>query len=368
MTCMNMQKRDPAIDGLKGLAIVIVLIHHFALAFYPAVISGLSQHLHTKDGIELIIFKTPLSIFFAGYFAVSLFFLITGYVLSKKTIANIENKTYVSNAIFNRIFRLMPLIAIVLFVGFAFANLNLTFNIPVNIYTKSGWLSSFFPIHKVTLQQIIIDIFTHIPFVVSARYYNVLWIIPNILFGSWFVYAASYMLHESKIKYGMYLILILALYNTPYLSFLFGMMIAENEDKIKLNSFFLYLGLFVSLMFGSSTMKAFDFKILAPYAIFFKALSAALFFLAFVQIGWLNKIVHLNIFTHLGRNSYYYYLTHMLALITLSSFIFLKMIPVNRYHQTVLAAFIVYWIGTIIYSFALKKIEVLLMRPRPIIS
>ncbi len=359
---MNMQKRNLAIDGLKGLAILIVVIHHFALAFYPSIISGLSQHLHTKDMIEIMIFKTPLSIFFAGYFAVSLFFLITGYILTKKSIANIENKTYISSAIFNRIFRLMPLIAIVLFVGLALSNLHLTLNTAVNLYTRSGWLASFYPPGKVTVWGVIVDIFTHIPFVVSAGYYNVLWIIPNILFGSWFVYAASYILHESKIRFGMYLILLLALYNTPYVSFLFGMIIAENEEKIQLHKVVLYLGLFFSLMFGSSTVKALDFKILAPYAIFFKALSAALFFLAFTKIGWLNGIAQFKIFTYLGRNSYYYYLTHMLALITLASFVFLQLIPFSRYYEAVLAAFIVYWIGTVVYSIILKKSEVLITR------
>lgn len=359
---MNINKRNDAIDGLKGLAIIIVIIHHFALSFYPSIIAGYPQLTHTKAGIEMLIFKTPFSILFAGYFAVSLFFLITGYILSKKTIANIENKAYVSQAIFNRIFRLMPLIAIVLFVGLVLSNLHLTFNIPVNLYTRSGWLASFYPPGKITVWGVIVDIFTHIPFVVSAGYYNVLWIIPNILFGSWFVYAASYILHESKIKYGMYLILILALYNTPYLSFLFGMIIAENEERIKVNTFFLYLGLFISLMFGSSTVKALDFKILAPCAIFFKALSAALFFLAFIKIGWLNRMAQFKMFVYFGRNSYYYYLTHMLSLITIASFVFLQLIPFSRYYEAVLAALIVYWIGTVIYSIILKKCEALLPR------
>lgn len=361
---MKPQERNRAVDGVKGIAIIIVLLHHFVLAFYPSIINNSARLVHTKAQVEMFIYKTPLSIFFAGSFAVSLFFLITGYILTKKIVAKIEDKTYVPKAIYSRIFRLMPLIAIVLFSGYIIMNLRLTFNIPTSLYTNSAWFTSFFPLGKVSLQTIVTEIITKIPFVVSARYYNVLWVIPAILFGSWITYASAYIFHDSKIKYFMYIIFLLAFYNTQFISFLIGMALAENEEKIHLPQFIYYIGLILALIFGSSTFSALRIQGLGQFAYFIKVLSAALFFLSFMRIDWLNWIAQTKILVYFGRNSYYYYLTHMLALIMLPSFVFLKMIPTARYFQAVFAAFGIFWIATMIYSEILKKIETLFLRQK----
>lgn len=356
MTAMNVYKRDTSIDGLKGVALLIVLLHHFILSFYPSVIGGVPQQINTKMGWELFIYKTPLSIFFNGYFAVSLFFLITGYILTKKTCKNNNGGEYVVQSIYRRVFRLMPLVIIVLFFGYIIMKLRLTFNIPVNEYTKSNWLATFFPIKTVSITTMIIDIFTRIPFGTSVEYYNVLWIIPYELFGSWFVYAASSLLSESKLKYHIYILFAFAFFNTPYISFLLGMILAENEKWVVINKYVFFLCFVISLICGSSMIDH------IPFQSFLKSLSAALFFLSCIKIDSLNKIIRLTFFSFLGRNSYYYYLTHMLALITLSSYAFISLIPYTRYYQAVSVAFVLYIGGTMLYSFFLKKIEYLYLQ------
>lgn len=359
---MKSQRRSLVLDGVKGIAILIVLIHHFALAFYPSIIGGISGQLNTKSGIELFLYKTPFSIFFAGYFSVSIFFIITGYILTKKVIANSDNIQYIVKASLNRIFRLMPLVVIVLFVGYIFMKFNLTFNVEVDKFTKSNWFATFFPLGTVSVEKIFIDIFTRIPFTGFSEYYNILWIISYELFGSWFVYFTSYFLHGKKVRFLIYLLLLLGLYNTHYVSFLFGMIIAENEEYIHFKPYVYYLGFIVSLIFGSSTISAIDIKALAPFASFFKSIAAALFILSFMKIEWLKKFSELKIFVYFGHNSYYYYLTHMLALISLPSYIFLRLIQTMRYSQAVLITFIFYIICTAIYSTLLKNAEMRLIK------
>jgi hypothetical protein len=243
-------------------------------------------------------------------------------------------------------------------------NMRLTFNIPVSYYANSTWFASFFPLGKVSLQTILTEIFTKIPFFVSAKYYNVLWIIPYILFGSWLVYGASYFFHESKYKYYMYLILLLAFYKTPYIAFLMGIALAENEDNIKLPQFVYYIGLIFALIFGSSTFSALKIQGLGEYANLIKVSSAALFFLSFTRINWLKNIASCPLFTYFGTNSYYYYLTHMLALIMLPSYVFLQLIPYSRYFQAVGITFALYWLMTVMYSEVLKRIEGVMMRKK----
>lgn len=354
---MKPHERNQAVDGLKGIAILIVILHHFVLAFYPSIITNTTRLLHTKASIELFIYKTPISIFFAGSFAVALFYLITGYVLSKQTIAHITDKSYVERAAYFRIFRLMPLIAIVLMFGFIVMNMGLTFNIPVSYYADSTWFASFFPLGKVSLQTIVRELFTTIPFFTSAKYYNVLWIIPYILFGSWLVYGVSYFFHESKYKFSMFIILLLAFYKTPYIAFIMGWMLAENEDRIRAPQLVYYIFLLLALIFGSSTFSALKVQGLGQYANLIKVTSAALFFLSFTRINWLKNMAQLPIFTYFGTNSYYYYLTHMLSLIMLPSYVFLELIPYVRYHQAVLTTLALYLVMTVVYSEALKRVE-----------
>ena len=69
------------LEGFRGIAATIVVLYHFILAFYPALSWGpdaRAEHTPFEDDI----FGTPLSIFYAGTFAVAIFFVLSGFVLS----------------------------------------------------------------------------------------------------------------------------------------------------------------------------------------------------------------------------------------------------------------------------------------------
>ena len=63
------------IEGLRGLAAIIVVFHHYTLAFYPALNFAYSNQTHIGDGkIELFIAHSPLNLCYNGGFAVCIFF------------------------------------------------------------------------------------------------------------------------------------------------------------------------------------------------------------------------------------------------------------------------------------------------------
>lgn len=70
------------LDGLRGLAAFAVVISHYIQVFYPAALSGRAEQAHfawdTWYGIS------PINLFYNGQFAVCLFFVLSGYVLSVK--------------------------------------------------------------------------------------------------------------------------------------------------------------------------------------------------------------------------------------------------------------------------------------------
>jgi peptidoglycan/LPS O-acetylase OafA/YrhL len=94
------------LDGLRGLAALTVVFLHYVTAFYPAFVTANYSQIHTKSGIELFIAKSPLDIFYAGNFAVCIFFVLSGYVLSMKYF-QFKNQNILIKSAIKRYFRLV---------------------------------------------------------------------------------------------------------------------------------------------------------------------------------------------------------------------------------------------------------------------
>jgi len=352
-----MVKRNTLVDGIKGLTILIVIIHHFVLAFCPTIMDGRMWNALIVNGGPQFFFASFFSVFYNGLFAVSLFFVITGYLLSKQVKHHEEDKDYVPRAIASRFFRLIPIIAPVLLVGYILMSLNLTFNTPVGIYTKSNWFLSFFPLGKVSLWMIVEDLFTRIPFVTGAWYYNVLWMIPLELYGSWFTYIFASLFQNSKLKTFMYVMLCVALFKTNFIQFLFGIMLADYEEKIKVNKFTLFVCFALSLFLGSLALSSLQIPNIGIYSTQFKAVAALLFMFSILKSKILTASIDHRVFVYFGQRSYYYYLMHSMSLITVCSYTFLAIKSYMSFTQAMGVAFVVYFVGTVILSEILKLYE-----------
>lgn len=73
--------RDRHLDGMRGIAAFIVLITHTLAAFWPTTVYG---PLREGSVADFLFLRTPLAILTNGHFAVCLFFILSGYVLTKK--------------------------------------------------------------------------------------------------------------------------------------------------------------------------------------------------------------------------------------------------------------------------------------------
>lgn len=76
---MRDSQRLASLDGLRGIAAVVVLIHHGMLTF-PQLADGYYDHA-ARDPLAWILSYTPLHAFWAGSEAVYLFFVLSGVVL-----------------------------------------------------------------------------------------------------------------------------------------------------------------------------------------------------------------------------------------------------------------------------------------------
>jgi peptidoglycan/LPS O-acetylase OafA/YrhL len=71
-----------ALEGLRGVAAIVVVIFHALLIFYEYMVFGPSVASTQHMGLEDNLFGSPFRIFFAGTFAVAIFFVLSGFVLS----------------------------------------------------------------------------------------------------------------------------------------------------------------------------------------------------------------------------------------------------------------------------------------------
>ncbi len=74
--------RVRALDGLRGLAALVVLLHHLLLASAPALADPYAGLPQSRGAVVLLHTYTPLHILWAGPEAVVVFFVLSGFVLS----------------------------------------------------------------------------------------------------------------------------------------------------------------------------------------------------------------------------------------------------------------------------------------------
>ncbi|MBD2845513.1 acyltransferase family protein [Paenibacillus sp. IB182496] len=81
------------LDGLRGLAALVVVISHYIQVFYPAALNGKAEQAHFKW--DTWYGYSPVNLFYNGQFAVCLFFALSGYVLNVKLFdKKLDDKTF----------------------------------------------------------------------------------------------------------------------------------------------------------------------------------------------------------------------------------------------------------------------------------
>ncbi|WP_458096239.1 acyltransferase family protein [Roseomonas sp. WA12] len=101
-------ERFLALDGARGWAAAAVILYHAILQYSPALNANVGDPPAQLLGLEGVISKTALTLF-NGQVAVTLFFIISGFVLSRslQARANLNLREAAAFSV-RRVFRLMP--------------------------------------------------------------------------------------------------------------------------------------------------------------------------------------------------------------------------------------------------------------------
>lgn len=338
------------LDGLRGIAAFIVVLHHFAAAFYPAAYLGLDLPQHSAA--EAALLTTPLGLLIAGNFSVCIFFILSGFVLTNSFFRTGKESALTSLAV-RRYFRLLPP---VLFSGFAAWLLMRLDLFPVReaaaVTGSSRWLSqcwNFAP----SIRGLLGESFYGVFFAHRSSYNNVLWTMTYEFFGSFLVFAAAALFGKLRSRPAIYAVLAVLFFRSYYLAFFLGMVLSDIAcnrsawlERISRPPFTaallvagLYLGAYPPFSDIQSAWYApIRFAALGDFAPqFYHVLGALLLMLAVLSSEWLQKFFTTPVAAFLGKISFSLYAIHVIVIGSFSCILFLALSGFMPYNAAALA-------------------------------
>jgi len=328
-----------ALEGLRGVAAVIVVIFHALLIFFPSFYYGPAfnvEGLHTFS-FEDNLYGNPLNVFLSGPFAVAIFFVISGFVLTVGFFQT-NDQMIIKKLAMKRYIRLaLPALASILIVACVLAIGLGTLKLDVQAITQSIWLERIWlivPNLGEALYQGLVGIFT----VGDVSYNPVLWTMQYEFVGSFIVFIVAILFRQSKFRWIIYLALIVGLYNTWYLGFILGMILADlyvlgyfpfTRRKKPLMVLVLFAGLLLgSYIDGVSDGTFYSFLKVSwlgdiQSLVFYFSVGAALVTVAVLTMPKVSKFFESKIISGLGKYTFSLYLMHMVVLFTVGAGFFL---------------------------------------------
>ncbi len=324
-------KKLAYLEGLRGVAALIVVFHHFVLLFFPALNYGNGTNT-TLNTIAI----TPLNIFYNGDFAVCLFFVLSGYVLSYKYILTNDPYIILGYAV-KRYFRLMPLIASSVLLIFLLSRLDSFHTQKLDDYLHLGdWLTGMFN-GDASFVAVLKNIFYGIFFFGDNSYNPVVWSMGIEFIGSMLLFAFLLLNHKIKPKWILFiLILLLAIYlkRYYYIAFLqgYGLCYLDQKELFKIKSIILKTVLLIAGIMCASYPADWQHWNTSIYAFmtfngidlysFYHVLGSSIILMLVTQNTISKNFFSLKPVLFLGKISFAMYLFHLIVLILVTQRVF----------------------------------------------
>lgn len=333
------------LDGLRGIAALLVVVTHFIQAFAPGVFSADTQIDH---GYEKLVAGTPLNLLVHGHFWVAVFFVLSGYVLSLPGIRNPSSRWALSS-MFKRYPRLaIPAVASTVFawgLGVVTQSRHLTFITPVtftqmpNPYVDPGTLAG-------AIAQGGFGAF----FDGSSQINPVLWTIGIELFGSLLVIGLVWMLPEFKRRLiACLLIIALMAGQNWWPAFAMGIVAADLTTRYQVPeriraglaaALFVLAGWLGSYPYFGADQGIWRFLPVPPGSAFdfYSSTGAFLLVMAVCWSASAKRLLSSRPCTYLGDLSFSLYLVHFPLILCVSSFFVLHALRFFSYWDALLVA------------------------------
>ncbi|XZF15247.1 acyltransferase family protein [Chitinophagaceae bacterium MMS25-I14] len=343
------------LDGIRGLAAFGVFLNHFALIFYYAFwdLQARTSHL---GGLEIKYAHSYWSFITNGGFDVSIFFVLSGFVLSRKFFRSGDPEDAVSG-LHRRFLRLYIPIAFTLILSYILLICHLYQNAAVSKITLSQWFPRLWQI-RYPEKQFLSSLFYGVMFNGDASFNTVLWTISTEFYGSLFVFAfLLFTNYTPKFRLLMMFFMMYYFYvtgSTSYMAFVLGMTLCYTEKWLERKKIPVYYIISIALL-SAALLLGSNLPILASggsllytfktsvwnYMPWLFTIGAYLLILSFMMFPILQKLISIRPIRFMGYISFSLYLLHPLVLGSFSSWLFLKNYRgPSSYNSTVLTVFI----------------------------
>lgn len=356
----NGTHRVLALEGLRGIAAVAVVFFHILQNFYPHIVTGHDkpQHLFFEDNL----YGFPLMALLSGPYAVAIFFVLSGFVLSIGFFSS-KSETVIKKLAAKRYVRLMIPAAVSIMIAWLLIGANQNYVDEAIVIIKNTDLTyiwSFSADFWSALYQGTIGIFMG----GEVTYNPVTWTMVYEFIGSMVVFAFCLLFGKSKRRWIMYILLILLTAQTWYLAFILGVLLADlyvHREHIFNNKPLGALMLIVGIFFGGYAIGSIDGTIYETLTVpgwmpgqskqFFLTIGAVLLIAAVLSLAKLQKILSSKLLSSLGRYTYSLYLVHLPLLYAVAFGVFVYMVNNQGmgYNHAVAVALAVY-IPTVILA------------------
>lgn len=345
------------LDGTRGIAMMIVVFHHFVYAFYPTINTMDGAQIHLGNGnLELFISNSPLNLFFNGGFAVSIFFVLSGFVLSYKFHQTTDFKLLTSYSI-KRYFRLLIPVAGSILICYILHLSGVLYMNDVKAVTKSElWLGGIFNNMTEDGTSITRNIFYQVFFEYDKTYNPVLWTMTIEFLGSMMLFAFLGIVGSNKhwlLLHVVFALILLYLDQKFYASFILGSLIAKlfvigytlpsgiKGTLIKLS--LLMIGIYLSsfpenIHIEQSIWAPINFEGTNCYQIS-HVIGAFILLFVICFDKYFIRFFSLKPFTYLGKISFAFYLLHLVIICSIGCGVFLHLYKHNSYTVSSLGAF-----------------------------
>jgi peptidoglycan/LPS O-acetylase OafA/YrhL len=232
---MELKERDAGrqhyLDGLRGVAATIVLFAHLTIALLPAVVTFNPSEGHIYR-FERELGLSPLGWIWNGEFAVCIFFVLSGYVLSDFCI---RTKISFPAQVVRRYFRLALPMLITSFFAYLLLKIGAYKNYDAAVeVTHSGWLSMWYHGFDANFSKMAYEAVYGAFEKGSAVYNSNLWTMRIELFGSVAIFLIHVLCRNVKIRAVVLLIYVAVNRDNFYSLFAVGAFFYDIEAVAKL--------------------------------------------------------------------------------------------------------------------------------------
>ncbi|EGE4655853.1 acyltransferase [Salmonella bongori serovar 40:z35:-] len=322
-----------SIEGIRGVACVMVVMSHFSLTFFPSMHMG--SAVASRGWFDMAIYNSPFAFLYSGSAAVGIFFVLSGFILSHVINSKDNIPKSAVELLIKRPFRLgIPSIASCLIAYLVF-----------HFSFENSMLGTWFYTYKVQNPSFLGAIYNGsvLPFLWGDSTYNwSLWTMKIELFGS--LITAILCITLTYSKYKKVIIILFAL--TPYFlgikqnddiyysSFMLGCLVYYS--KFNINNIIAFpvmiLGIYLCGYHSDSTSYSWvqNNVFLSVYGrtidnyVLMNNIGGFLFVTCIIKNKLLSGVFSLKFLQHIGKLSFSTYLIHMPVMFIMCPSIFNK--------------------------------------------